>query len=111
MEGSGSIKNKIKREEVFHKLKSLKNREKLAKRLAQRKEEEKNPELKTARLAKNIPATQENLREADVTIVGDDAEVFEEQETDEFAAYFAQGVTPKILITTSRRASAVFFGN
>ena len=100
------IKNKIKREQIYHKLKSEKSRAKLKQRLKQKKEEENNPELKAQRLAENVPATLETLREADETLVGDDEEVFMDEDTDEFASYFQQGMEPKILITTSKRASA-----
>lgn len=53
----------------------------------------------------------------DETIVGEDAEVcltivtktkvLEEEETDEFASYFDQSIRPKIMITTSKRPTAV----
>jgi ribosome production factor 1 len=100
-----TIKNKIKRKEVYHKLKSEKNREKLKKRLGQKQVEKVDPSLKEQRLKENVPQTLETLRELDETLVGDDTEVFEEQETDEFASYF-NGTTPKLLITTSKRPSA-----
>ena len=69
------IKNKIKRNEVFHELKASKNQAKFQKRLALKKEEAKDPLLKEERLEKNIPATLENTREADETVVGEDEEV------------------------------------
>ena len=70
-----TIKNKIKRTEVFQKLKAEKAQEKLKRRQAIKKEEAKDPSLREERLEKNAPKTLENMREADVTIVGDDEEV------------------------------------
>jgi ribosome production factor 1 len=99
------IKNKIKRNEVYHKNKTEKAQEKFKKRLALKKQESLDPQLKESRLQQNIPATLENTREKDETIVGEDPEVFEEEEMDEFANYF-NGTSPKILVTTSKRASA-----
>ena len=54
-----------------------------------------------------MPNTLENTREFDETIVEEDAEVAADEETDEFAQYFKNGVAPKILITTSKGPSAV----
>ncbi|KAJ3326396.1 Ribosome production factor 1 [Gonapodya sp. JEL0774] len=103
------IRNKMKREEVFHKLKSEKRRSKLKARMATKKDEELNPELKEERLKKNVPKTLDNTREFDETVVGDDDEVLKEEEIDEFASYFRDGIQPNILVTTSRRpAKAVY---
>ncbi|KAJ3300284.1 Ribosome production factor 1 [Borealophlyctis nickersoniae] len=99
------IKNKFKREEVFHKRKAEKAKEKLKRRQKLKKAEKDNPELKEERLKNNQPKTLETLREFDETVVGEDVEVFADEETDEFAEYF-KGLPPKILVTTSRRASA-----
>ncbi|KAJ3371065.1 Ribosome production factor 1 [Kappamyces sp. JEL0680] len=100
------IKNKMKRQEMFHKFKQAATQEKLKQRMKTKKAEAENPEEKAKRLAENQPKTMENTREFDETIVADDEEVKEEQETDEFAEYFKQGTPPKILVTTSRRATA-----
>ncbi|KAI8911100.1 anticodon-binding protein [Gorgonomyces haynaldii] len=100
------IKNKAKREQVFHKQKKEKGKLKLQKRMKQRKEEANDPELKKKRLEENVPSTLETLREHDETIVGEDEEVLEEQETDEFSQYFKEGVEPKILVTTSKHATS-----
>ncbi|CAG8728575.1 8288_t:CDS:2, partial [Cetraspora pellucida] len=103
---SRKIKNKIKREEIHARRRQEKNRRKTETRLKRRKEEAKNPEKKADRLSKNIPKTLENTREFDETIVDpDDSEVCEDEESDEFSAYFREGVVPKILITTSKRPS------
>ncbi|KAL2919154.1 Ribosome production factor 1 [Polyrhizophydium stewartii] len=100
------IRNKLKREEVYHQLKHTKSKSKLKERMKRKREESDNPELREERLAKNIPQTLETLREADETIVENDEEVFADEETDELASYFVQGVQPKILVTTSKRPSA-----
>ncbi|KAF0492545.1 Brix-domain-containing protein [Gigaspora margarita] len=103
---SSQIKNKIKREEFHVQRKQEKNRLKKEIRLKRRKEEAQNPEKKAERLSKNIPKTLENTREFDETIVDpNDSEVREDIESDEFSAYFREGIAPKILITTSKRPS------
>ncbi|KAJ3381896.1 Ribosome production factor 1 [Entophlyctis sp. JEL0112] len=99
------IKNKMKRSEVVNNLRIEKNRLKLKRRMRTRKAEAENPELKEERLRANVPRTLESTREADDTIVEpDDEEVFASEDTDEFASYF-NGTPPKILVTTSKRAT------
>merc|ERR1712048_370371 len=52
----------------------------------------------------------EKMREADETIVPpDDSEVEGDEAMDEFEKYFAQGKTPKILLTTQQKPSAKMF--
>ncbi|KAJ3045900.1 Ribosome production factor 1 [Rhizophlyctis rosea] len=102
------IANKDKRQAVFHKIKSDKGKEKLKRRQKLKKLEKDNPELKEERLKKNVPQTLETLREFDETVVGEDEEVFADEDTDEFAEYF-KGLPPKILVTTSRRAAAAVY--
>lgn len=97
----------FQRSEVFDKMKQEKSKLKLKRRQKIKKDEEENPEQKLERLEKNVPKTIENTREKDETIVVDDAEVFQDEDCDEFASYF-NGMSPKILLTTSRRPSAVF---
>ena len=104
---ASKIKNKIKREEIYKLQKSEKRKEKISKRLFIKKSEKENPELKAQRLEANLPNTLENTREFDETIVQEDDEVFQEEETDEFSQYFNNNLPPKILVTTSRRPSAV----
>lgn len=101
-----SIKNKIKREDVHHRVKVEKAKAKRVRRQQLKKEEEEDPEKKEERLKKNVPKTLENTREFDETIVQEDNEVAEDEATDEFAKYFG-GQAPKILITTSKCPSAV----
>ncbi|KAJ3175732.1 argininosuccinate synthetase [Irineochytrium annulatum] len=102
------IRNKIKRTEVFYKEKAAKNQEKLKRRIQQKKAEKENPDLRAERLERNVPKTLENTRETDETFVGDDEEILEAEEVDEFSSYF-RGLPPKILVTTSRRASPSTF--
>ncbi|KAG0247379.1 hypothetical protein BG011_001606 [Mortierella polycephala] len=101
-----TIKNKLKREELYQKQKNAKAKAKRDRRTVLQKEESSNPEKKEKRLTENVPNTLENTREFDETIVEDDAEVAADEETDEFAQYFQNGLAPKILITTSKGPSA-----
>ncbi|PPQ62865.1 hypothetical protein CVT24_006263 [Panaeolus cyanescens] len=114
-----SIKNKIKREEVAKKTKKAKNQAKLKKRLEQAKVEANDPAARKKRLAENVPRTLDNMREFDPSILTADPsssnqnEQFEELASDlaqdPFASYFTTvddpTVPPKILITTSPKAS------
>ncbi|KAF8909293.1 anticodon-binding protein [Gymnopilus junonius] len=115
-----SIKNKIKREEVARKQKKAKNQQKLQKRLAQAKLEANDPIAKKKRLSENVPRTLDNMREFDPSILTADpssstAESFKHDElaadleNDPFASYFTSvddpSIPPKILITTSPKAS------
>lgn len=101
-----SIQNKQKRQEVYDRQRSQKAAIERKAKLRRRKLEEEQPELKEARLAKNIPKTLENTREHDDTIVDlNDEEVLQDENMDEFANYFTAGVTPKIVVTTCRRAT------
>ncbi|KAI8586389.1 Ribosome production factor 1 [Geranomyces variabilis] len=99
------IKNKQKRSEVVNRLKAEKARAKLKRRQQIAKDEQENPALKEERLKDNQPKTLESMREFDETVVGEDEEVFAEEDTDEFAQYF-NGQPPKIMVTTSKRPSA-----
>ncbi|CAI2185013.1 9698_t:CDS:2 [Funneliformis geosporum] len=100
------IKNKIKREEIHAKTNQDKSRRKMELRLQRRKEEAEDPSKKEERLAKNVPKTLENTREFDETIVEpEDTEILEDENSDEFSLYFKEGVSPKLLITTSKRPS------
>ena len=100
------IKNKIKREDVYHKQKAEKAKLKLQRRMQLKKDEAEDEDRKKQRLQENVPQTLESLREADDTLVGNDEEVFADEDCDEFASYFNQGLVPKILVSTSRRAHA-----
>ncbi|TFK39912.1 anticodon-binding protein [Crucibulum laeve] len=119
-----TIKNKIKREEIARKSKKAKSQQKLQKRLAQAKEEANDPAAKKKRLAENVPRTLDNMREFDPSILTADPtasgeagpsgtskeeELAADLSADPFASYFSSTndptIPPKILITTSPKAS------
>ena len=55
-----------------------------------------------------LPQTLETLRVKDeTTVVPEDDEVNQDEETDEFAPYFSRSISPKILVTTSDKARKV----
>lgn len=64
MVGSGAFKiqNKIKRGEQHRKQKSIKESERRDLRHKRRRQEDKNPEERARRLAKNVPKTLESKR-------------------------------------------------
>jgi len=116
-----SIKNKLKREEVSRKAKKAKSQQKLQKRLARAKLEANDPIAKKKRLAENVPRTLDNTREFDPSFLtadpnlpgpsssGDQDELAADIASDPFASYFSSTddptIPPKILITTSPKAS------
>ncbi|KAG6812724.1 hypothetical protein H0H92_000941 [Tricholoma furcatifolium] len=116
------VKNKAKREELARKSKKAKGQRKLERRLAQAKAEANDPAAKKKRLAENVPHTLDNMREFDPSILTADPnqagpssspdtpdEAAEDIANDPFASYFAAtddpSIPPKILITTSPKAS------
>ncbi|XBW35660.1 hypothetical protein QEN19_001232 [Hanseniaspora menglaensis] len=62
------IKNKLKRQELFGKIKHEKNKERHKLRKQREKEELDNPELRAKRLKENVPNTIENMRVKDESI-------------------------------------------
>ncbi|KAI0222575.1 Ribosome production factor 1 [Massospora cicadina] len=85
-------------------------REKRQARKICNKEERAEPSLKEKRLAANVPQTLESKREFDETVVDeDDEQVKQEDAEDEYATYFTKEVKPKVMITTSKNASANLF--
>ena len=58
---------------------------------------------------KGVTKTIESMRVKDETIItdADDEEIKGEQEIDEFAQYFNNETTPRILLTTNRRPNGV----
>jgi len=98
------IKNKIRRNEEWLKLKKEKKKEKRARQDARRKEAEA---LGDDAPPKLVPHTIDSLREYDETTVGgkegneEDEEVEHDITNDEFAEYFAKSYVPKVLITCS----------
>ncbi|OQV15105.1 Ribosome production factor 1 [Hypsibius exemplaris] len=76
-------------------------KDKKRKRPADEEEPTAPPEPKV----KGIPQTLETLRVKDPTTVqGDDDEVLQDEQADEFASYFSRSSAPKILVTTSDKA-------
>merc|ERR1719369_960941 len=98
------IKNKIRRNEEWLKLKREKKKEKRARQDARRKEAEA---LGDEAPPKLVPHTIDGLREYDETTVGgkegteEDEEVEHDITNDEFASYFSKTYEPKVLITCS----------
>ncbi|KAF8159567.1 anticodon-binding protein [Crassisporium funariophilum] len=115
-----TIKNKIKRDEIVRKSKKAKSQDKLQRRLALAKLEAKDPAAKKKRLAENVPRTLDNMREFDPSILTADPSSSTQQDelaadlaNDPFASYFTSvddpSLPPKILITTSPKASKVTY--
>ena len=98
------IKNKMKRQDVlFRKLRELKKLKKGSQKLRKKAVDEGKAE-------KLEPLSIEDKREFDETIVTEeDAELLGEEDQDEFADYFKEKTTPKILLTTSNRPSGYMF--
>ncbi|KAG8220939.1 anticodon-binding protein [Butyriboletus roseoflavus] len=114
------IKNKVKRQEIATKQKKAKNQQKLKKRLARAKEEASDHAAKKKRLTENVPRTLDNTREDDPAMLPsskrpDGASSIQVDElnsdiaSDPFSRYFNfeddPTVPPKVLITTSPKAS------
>ncbi|PRP73563.1 hypothetical protein PROFUN_02572 [Planoprotostelium fungivorum] len=93
------IKNVGVRQKVYREIKKQKKLEKKQKK----KERKKNENLPEGQAPpKKIPNTIENMRADDETFVtGEDEEVLEEVEVDEFSDYYVDKKEPKILITTN----------
>ncbi|KAL0577532.1 Ribosome production factor 1 [Marasmius crinis-equi] len=124
------IKNKIKREEIANKNKKAKRQDKLKRRLERAKTEANDPVAKKKRLSENVPRTLDNMREFDPSFLTADPsasqpEASTSQNPDEqtqtidettadisndpFSYYFTSEddptIPPKVLITTSPKAS------
>ncbi|EEB09295.1 brix domain-containing protein Rpf1 [Schizosaccharomyces japonicus yFS275] len=102
------IRNKIVRQNIYLQMLRQRQKEKLEKRKERKKEEEKNPELRETRLAENVPQTIESKRVYDETLVQEepDEELQAELQDDEYASYYnEERRAPKLLVTTSKRAS------
>jgi ribosome production factor 1 len=100
---TASIACKVKRTQVYAKVKRKKKLEKQARREKRKREAE---ELGLEAPPKQIPKTLDNTREADSTVVRpDDEEVVDDEATDEFADYFSKGKVPKLMITTRPKPS------
>eukprot|EP00640_Fibrocapsa_japonica_P003555 CAMPEP_0113945212 /NCGR_PEP_ID=MMETSP1339-20121228/41382_1 /TAXON_ID=94617 /ORGANISM="Fibrocapsa japonica" /LENGTH=293 /DNA_ID=CAMNT_0000950671 /DNA_START=90 /DNA_END=968 /DNA_ORIENTATION=+ /assembly_acc=CAM_ASM_000762 len=100
------IKNKCKRNEVYAKLKHQKKKEKdnLKKK---RQEAIRNGEEGAE---KQVPQTLDSRRDANASFVcPQDDEVFQDDVEDEFARFFSNEISPKIMITTRPRPSSNLF--
>jgi len=101
-----TIKNKIKRAQVFAQQKSEKKRASKEAREQRRKEAE---ELGEA-APKPVQKTQDNTREFDETVVQpDDDEVKGDEAIDEFSKYFNGETKPKIIITTNYKPTKIMY--
>ena len=104
---TSQIRNKVKRGQVYAKLKAAKKKEKKEQKAKRKREVE---ELGADAPPKQIPRTLDNTREADDTVVEpEDEEVQADVEGDEFAPYFDEGKVPKIMVTTRPRPSSKLF--
>jgi ribosome production factor 1 len=100
----GTIKNKQRRAALFAKVK--REREKLRKKFRKAQEDQAQATGEPVPVARP-QRTLDNTRTPDPTMVREaDEEVFEDEDVDEFASYFARAVAPKVLMTTSERPSA-----
>ena len=96
------IKNKIRRNEEWLKLKRQKKKEKKVRQDERKKEREA---LGDEAPPKLVPKTIDSMREYDETTVGgkegaeEDEEVEQDIVNDEFAEYFSKSYEPKVLIT------------
>jgi ribosome production factor 1 len=87
-----SIKNKLVRQEMYHKYK----REQTKLKIKERKRKLADPNR-----VKQVPRTIENTREPeDSTVNADDTEAQKEISVDEFASYFNKEIPPKVFITS-----------
>lgn len=103
MRNPGKIKNKSKRTEVYAKYKTQKKRLKQKLRQQHVKETEA---LGEEAPAKQIPKTIENMREKDETFIqAADDEINGDEQDDEFAPYYSNIKTPKIMISTRPNCS------
>lgn len=117
-----SIKNKNKREDVARKQKKEKGQRKLQRRLELAKLEANDPLAKKKRQSENVPRTLDNSREFDPSILPTDPtttsteqqeELAADLDSDPYASYFTATedptIPPKVLITTSHKASRLTY--
>lgn len=107
MKNPSKIRNKVKRQEIYAKYKQQKK--KVQKKLREEKLKEIE-ELGDAAPPKQIPKTIENMREYDSTTVHEnDEEIAGDEHDDEFAVYYNNSKTPKLMITTRPNCSKKLF--
>lgn len=100
------ITNKLKRSEVYGKYLL----EKKARKKEQRLKREREAEALGEEVVKKNPRTLDNTREKEATLVSShDAEIEADHADDEFAPYFSNEETPKIIVTTRPRPSKNVF--
>jgi ribosome production factor 1 len=100
------IKNKLKRQEVYRRLKSAK--------AADKKQRRKDRAIELEQLGQDArrpkPKTLETKRVEDETMVhAEDEEILTEKSLDEFASYFLGTSEPKLAITTCRKPTSRMF--
>ena len=101
------IGNKDKRAAVFRLERAAKGKARAAASLKRSRAE---AELGAAAPPRGVPRTLDNTRTLDDTVVAPgDAEVAADEAGDEFAAIFAGGAAPKVMVTTQRHPSAKVF--
>jgi ribosome production factor 1 len=101
------IKDKTQRAKHFAKLKREREKQKAKFKRAKAQREEATGEVEPIARPQR---TLDNTRTPDVTIVKEvDEEVFQDEEVDEFAAYFDRTVKPKIILTTSQSPSTQLY--
>jgi len=106
VQNAGRIRNKIKRTEVYQKLKGLKKTTRRKLRALRSKEEE---ELGAA-AAKQVPRTVETTRVPDHTVVEEgDTEVLGDEADDELARFWTNAQRPKIMVTTRPKPTQKIF--
>lgn len=100
------IKNKQKRQEVAL-MKKMENRR--VSKIEKLKKEKIREEHGEEAAPKGVTKTIESMRVKDETIItdADDEEIKGEHSIDEFASYFKNETTPRILLTTNRRPNGV----
>eukprot|EP00928_Gymnodinium_smaydae_P061734 TRINITY_DN45756_c0_g1_i1.p1 TRINITY_DN45756_c0_g1~~TRINITY_DN45756_c0_g1_i1.p1 ORF type:complete len:357 (+),score=80.11 TRINITY_DN45756_c0_g1_i1:61-1071(+) len=99
------IKNKQKRSQMVHLMKKEAKKQKAKARRGRKEAEARGEDVE-----RQEPRSIDKMREPDETIVPpDDSEVEDDEAMDEFEKYFAQGKTPKILLTTQRSPSSKCF--
>lgn len=102
----GRITNKLKRSEMYGRYLQQKRTHKREARLKREKE----AEALGVDVVKQTPKTIDNTREVEPTVVAaNDPEIAGDEADDEFAAYFSDGIQPKVLITTRPRPSQNLF--
>ena len=107
LERASEIKNKAKRQQVYRDIQ--KDRAILATEV-KKKRKRMEEELGENAPKKQKPDTLDSMRRADETTVEDvDEEVLGDEEDDEFAPYFRNDKTPKLMITTRPRPSRHLF--